>query len=88
MPFYEYQCDACGHQMEVMQKMSAAPLTDCPACAKPALNKLISASGFQLKGSGWYQTDFKNSGKSKASESSATSSAGHTCGSGACPSCD
>lgn len=63
MPIYEYQCQACGHKLEAMQKMSDAPLTDCPACHKPALSKLISAAGFQLKGTGWYATDFKNKGK-------------------------
>ena len=68
MPFYEYRCDDCGHQMEAMQKMSDAPLTDCPACGKPALVKLISAAGFQLKGSGWYATDFKGGGKKPAAK--------------------
>ena len=63
MPIYEYQCGACGHQLEAMQKISEPALTECPACGKPDLKKLISAAGFQLKGSGWYATDFKNSGK-------------------------
>lgn len=87
MPFYEYRCDACGHQLEAMQKMSDAPLTDCPACGKPALVKQISAAGFQLKGSGWYQTDFKNSGKPKAADST-PAAGGHSCGGGSCPACD
>ena len=60
MPIYEYQCDACGHQMEALQKMSDAPLTDCPACKEPSLKKKISAPGFRLSGSGWYETDFKS----------------------------
>jgi putative FmdB family regulatory protein len=62
MPIYEYRCEACGHELEAMQKMSDAPLIDCPECGKPALKKLISAAGFRLKGSGWYETDFKKGG--------------------------
>jgi len=64
MPIYEYRCAECGHEMEKLQKISDAPLTDCPACGKPALQKLVSAAGFRLKGGGWYETDFK-SGKKK-----------------------
>lgn len=64
MPIYEYRCADCGHEMEKLQKISDAPLTDCPACGKPALQKLVSAAGFRLKGGGWYETDFK-SGKKK-----------------------
>ena len=60
MPIYEYQCQDCGHKMEAMQKMNDPLLTDCPNCAAPQLKKLVSAGGFQLKGSGWYQSDFKN----------------------------
>jgi len=63
MPIYEYRCGSCGHELEVLQKLSEPPLSDCPECHKPALSKLISAVGFQLKGSGWYATDFKGSGK-------------------------
>jgi len=63
MPIYEYRCSACGDQHEVLQKVSDPVLTDCPACGKPALEKMLSAAGFQLKGSGWYATDFKSSGK-------------------------
>jgi putative FmdB family regulatory protein len=59
MPFYEYQCRHCGHQTEVMQKISAAPLRKCPACGRNGLSKLISAPVFRLKGGGWYETDFK-----------------------------
>lgn len=65
MPIYEYQCTACGHQLEALQKMSEDPLKDCPKCTQPALSKLVSAAGFQLKGSGWYVTDYSNKGKSK-----------------------
>jgi putative FmdB family regulatory protein len=64
MPIYEYQCKACGHRLEAIQKISDDPLKDCPQCRKPELKKLISAAGFRLKGGGWYETDFK-SGKKK-----------------------
>ena len=62
MPFYEYRCEKCGHELEKLQKMSDPKLVDCPQCKEPALRKLISAVGFRLKGSGWYETDFKQSG--------------------------
>lgn len=67
MPIYEYQCQACGHQLEKLQKVSDPVLVDCPNCHKPKLQKLISATSFQLKGSGWYATDFKNPSKANAS---------------------
>lgn len=79
MPIYEYQCEECGHTMEALQKMSDAHLTDCPSCKKPKLKKLISAAGFQLKGSGWYETDFKGGSKKAAPAPE--------CGTGACPAC-
>ena len=63
MPIYEYRCDACGHKEEHLQKVSEAPLTVCPACGKPEYRKQLSAAGFQLKGTGWYATDFKGAGK-------------------------
>ena len=63
MPIYEYRCAECGFQDEYLQKVSEAPLTVCPSCGKAAFRKLLSAAGFQLKGSGWYATDFKGSGK-------------------------
>ena len=63
MPIYEYQCGACGHRLEAFQKMTEDPLTACPNCHKTTLQKMVSASGFQLKGTGWYATDFKNKGK-------------------------
>ena len=86
MPIYEYQCAACGHQLEAIQKMSDAPLSDCPACGKPELNKLISAAGFRLKGGGWYETDFKSGGKKNVhqSEASSSSSTGGGCSGGSC----
>ena len=62
MPIYEYRCSSCGHELEALQKLSEAPLSACPSCAKDTLVKLVSAAGFQLKGSGWYATDFKGSG--------------------------
>jgi len=65
MPFYEYQCRDCGHRLEVLQKISDEPLIFCPECNEASLKKLISASAFRLKGSGWYETDFKNSDKKK-----------------------
>ncbi len=82
MPIYEYRCDGCGHEMEVMQKMSDEPMKDCPVCKESKLKKLISASGFRLKGSGWYETDFKNSKKSSGNSSGSQSSGG--CGGGSC----
>jgi len=63
MPIYEYRCTECGHEMEKLQKISDAPLSDCPACGKSALQKLVSAAGFRLKGGGWYETDFKSGNK-------------------------
>lgn len=60
MPFYEYQCEKCGHDVEVMQKVSDAPLKKCPACGKSSMKRLMSAPVFRLKGSGWYETDFKS----------------------------
>jgi len=65
MPIYEYQCEACGHRLEALQKISDEPLSDCPACGHASLQKLVSAAGFRLKGGGWYVTDFKDGGKKK-----------------------
>ena len=78
MPIYEYLCAACGFQQEYLQKMSAAPLKDCPECGKPSFIKMLSAAGFQLKGSGWYATDFKHGAKpkSKPEDQAATKSEG------------
>ncbi len=63
MPIYEYQCRACEHHFEKLQKMSDPALSVCPECQQPELSKLVSAAGFQLKGSGWYETDFKGDKK-------------------------
>lgn len=63
MPIYEYKCGKCGHDFETLQRISDAPLTECPACGEPALKKLVSAAAFRLKGGGWYETDFKTGNK-------------------------
>lgn len=95
MPIYEYRCGTCGFQNEYLQKVSAPLLTDCPDCGKPTFNKLLSAAGFQLKGNGWYATDFKNSGaqakkdkpKDQPAETKKEDKAEPACGTGACPAC-
>jgi len=94
MPIYEYRCDKCGLEKEYLQKVSDAPISACP-CGEATMTKLISAAGFQLKGSGWYATDFKNGGskpsaakeggESKAASDS--SGGGGACASGPCPAC-
>jgi putative FmdB family regulatory protein len=61
MPIYAYKCESCGHAKDVLQKIADAPLTECPACGAAAFHKQLTAAGFQLKGSGWYATDFKGS---------------------------
>jgi putative FmdB family regulatory protein len=73
MPIYEYQCTECGHELEKLQKISDPPLTDCPVCGKPALQKLVSAAGFRLKGGGWYETDFKGGKKKNIAKSDSAS---------------
>jgi putative FmdB family regulatory protein len=72
MPIYAYKCDACGHAKDVLQKMSDAPLTDCPVCGAPKFNKQLTAPGFQLKGTGWYATDFKGGGAAAVPAAAAT----------------
>jgi putative FmdB family regulatory protein len=79
MPIYEYQCEACGKNLEALQKISATPLLDCPECGEPALKKKISAASFRLKGGGWYETDFKTGNKKNlagGSDSAAPSDSG------------
>ena len=72
MPIYSYKCNACGHQSDVLQKMSDAPLTKCPVCGKDSYSKQLTAAGFVLKGGGWYVTDFKNQkGKGQEKEQNA-----------------
>lgn len=66
MPIYAYKCESCGHQKDVLQKMSDAPLSDCPQCGAPTFKKQLTAAGFQLKGSGWYVTDFRGGGGATA----------------------
>lgn len=63
MPIYEYQCATCHHKFDLLQKMNDDPIKKCPDCSKNTVERLVSAAGFQLKGSGWYATDFKNKGK-------------------------
>jgi len=65
MPIYAYKCAECGHQMDVIRKLSDPPLIDCPTCGKPTLVKQVTAAGFQLKGAGWYVTDFRDQGAAK-----------------------
>ncbi|WP_404300264.1 FmdB family zinc ribbon protein [Alicycliphilus denitrificans] len=75
MPIYAYQCGTCGHAKDVLQKMSDAPLTDCPACGAQTFAKQVTAAGFQLKGSGWYVTDFRG-GSGGASNTASAAPAG------------
>lgn len=74
MPIYAYRCEACGFAKDVLQKMSDAPLTDCTACGKPAFKKQLTAAGFQLKGSGWYVTDFRGGQSAPAASESGAAS--------------
>ncbi len=74
MPIYEYKCKECDHRLEKIQKMSDDPLKDCPSCEKPALSKVVSASSVKLKGTGWYETDFKGGSKKSESKTETTSS--------------
>ena len=76
MPIYAYRCERCGHEHDALQKICDPVLTDCPACGEASLQKKLTAPGFQLKGSGWYQTDFKGGGtKAPASAETATGDA-------------
>lgn len=84
MPIYEYRCDSCGFQKEHMQKMSDTPISTCPSCGQETYTKLLSAAGFQLKGSGWYATDFKNSGAKPAPAAKPAETAAGCGGSCAC----
>ena len=76
MPIYAYKCDSCGHAKDVLQKMSDDPLTKCPSCGGPTFNKQLTAAGFQLKGSGWYATDFKGGTASTSAPAVAGAAAG------------
>ncbi len=84
MPIYEYKCKACTHKFDKLQKLNDPPLTDCPDCGKSELVKLVSAAGFRLKGTGWYETDFKNSGSKKntsSADGASSQSSGRSSGS-------
>ncbi|MGN1056904.1 MAG: FmdB family zinc ribbon protein [Comamonas sp.] len=83
MPIYAYKCGACGHAKDVLQKMSDAPLTDCPACGASAFSKQLTAPGFQLKGTGWYATDFKGSSSASAA-APACDNGGSACAAAGC----
>jgi putative FmdB family regulatory protein len=97
MPIYEYRCAACGFQNEYLQKVSDPLLTICPECGKESFKKLLTAAGFQLKGSGWYATDFKGGGAkpaetkkdgdAKPADKGDAQAATPACGAGACPAC-
>lgn len=76
MPIYAYRCQDCGFAKDVLQKISDAPLTECPSCGKPGFKKQLTAAGFQLKGTGWYATDFKGGQASPASGSAADTAGG------------
>jgi putative FmdB family regulatory protein len=78
MPIYAYKCSACGFAKDVLQKLSDAPLTDCPQCGASAFSKQVTAAGFQLKGSGWYVTDFRDGGGKKGAEKAADKAADST----------
>ncbi len=75
MPIYAYKCESCGHAKDVLQKISDAPLTDCPACGQSSFSKQLTAAGFQLKGSGWYVTDFRGGSGGTAAAASGTAAA-------------
>lgn len=70
MPIYEYRCESCDHRLEKLQKMSEGDLVDCPECERPELKRLVSAAAFRLKGSGWYETDFKKDNKRNLADTS------------------
>lgn len=93
MPIYEYECESCAHTLDALQKMSDDALTECPDCGQAALKKKISAPGFRLSGSGWYETDFKSGNKKniaekKESSSSSSESSGPSCSTGGCSACN
>ena len=93
MPFYEYVCQNCGVETEILQKISDAPETHCPSCNAESLVKHVSAAGFRLKGGGWYETDFKSAGKKNLTGEDAgkpeskPEGADKSCSAGACPAC-
>lgn len=84
MPIYAYRCETCGFAKDVLQKVSDAPLTDCPSCGKSSFKKQLTAAGFQLKGTGWYATDFRNGGTSAPAPGSKTAAAESSCSTEGC----
>ena len=82
MPIYEYECAACGHRKEAIQKISDEPLKDCPECGKPELKKMVSAAAFRLKGGGWYETDFKSGNKKNLADGGKGADSGKSSGKG------
>jgi len=102
MPIYEYRCSSCGFQKEYLQKVADPVMTVCPECGRSTFSKMLTAAGFQLKGSGWYATDFRNpapaaksaekksdaaSAETKSETKTESKSEATSCGAGACPSC-
>ena len=90
MPIYAYECQACGHNVEAIQKISDAPLVECPSCHKQELKKMLTAPSFRLSGSGWYETDFKKGNKKNIAGEPAACPAGEGggCGAGGCAAAD
>lgn len=89
MPIYAYRCQACGFAKDVLQKISDAPLTDCPECKQPSFKKQLTAAGFQLKGTGWYVTDFRGGGSgSSGTSTAAPAAASEPAGCATCPAAD
>ena len=82
MPIYAYKCESCGHAKDVLQKISDAPLTECPACGQSTFSKQLTAAGFQLKGSGWYATDFRGSTSGAGGTSAPATAAAETASAG------
>jgi len=88
MPIYAYKCESCGHAKDVLQKMADAQLNDCPACGRPSFKKQLTAAGFQLKGNGWYATDFKGGAGGTTAPAVSTSDEGGSSAAPAAPSSD
>ncbi|HDR9508047.1 FmdB family transcriptional regulator [Burkholderia cepacia] len=88
MPIYAYRCEACGFAKDVLQKMSDAPLSQCPECGKDAFRKQVTAAGFQLKGSGWYVTDFRGGSGGTSAPASASGDAAPAAAAAATPAAD
>jgi putative FmdB family regulatory protein len=90
MPIYAYKCSSCGHELDVLQKVSDTPLQQCPSCGQSTFSKQLTAAGFQLKGSGWYATDFKGGSSSAApaaEKPKEAAPAAPACGAGGCNAC-